>query len=383
MPSDTTVPTRSGWRSRLTLPLAVAIVGGVSSPAAADMIERRGSAQALEGRITGVDDNGVTLRSPLGAIHIVPWDRVRDLKGIDTDPTLAQRMKTALSLWRARSRVERGDTTLAEPLLERRFEEFRGRTHETALVVAEGLLRCRIARGDHVLSVIPALEVGRLRRAGIDTASYSMLPRIFDTEYAVCEQLAPVWLPTPQLASLAHDLETYDARDDEVIEALRAYYHRAALRVLARRTGDAPKRTVEQPGVVLLERLDACIGADADRRNGSREQLRRAIVSMPPWAEAWARYQIGVSLLMESGLVYTQEGAVSLAHLPARFSRTQPYLTGLALQRIAETVEGLGDVEAAERLRFELQRSLPRHPLHTNGNRVPKTTVRTGEDQAP
>ena len=38
---------------------------------------------------------------------------------------------------------------------------------------------------------------------------------------------------------------------------------------------------------------------------------------MPQWAEAWSRYQIGVSLLAEKGVGRRQKGAVSLIYLPA------------------------------------------------------------------
>ena len=147
----------------------------LARPGAGDMVERRGSEPALEGEITIINEAGVTIRSSLGAVHVVPWDRVRRVEGKVEDPTLDEKMAIAVDLWRSRSRVERGDTTLAEPLLERLFERYRGQTHETALVVAEGLLRCRLARADHALAVVPALEVARLRRAQITTDTYSVL----------------------------------------------------------------------------------------------------------------------------------------------------------------------------------------------------------------
>jgi hypothetical protein len=83
---------------------------------------------------------------------------------------------------------------------------------------------------------------------------------------------------------------------------------------------------------------------------------------MPDWAEAWARYQVGVALLAEDALDAKQEGAVSLVHLPARFGRSQPFLAGLALNRIAQFLEQTGDTGAAAGLRHELERiwALPR-----------------------
>ncbi len=118
--------------------IALCYVLFVIVPASADLVERRGSEPPVQGEITIVDDAGVTVRSDLGASHFVPWDRVRRIDAEHRDPVPIRRMETAVRLWRARSRVERHDTTLAEPLLERLFEFYRGQTHETALVVAEG-----------------------------------------------------------------------------------------------------------------------------------------------------------------------------------------------------------------------------------------------------
>ena len=275
-------------------------------------------------------------------------------------------MKVAQDLWRARSRVERHDTTLAEPVLERLFEHYKGRTHETALVVAEGLVRCRVARADHVLAVIPALEVARLRRDGVTTVAYSTLPDHIDTTYALSMAVAPVWLVSPGLDSLAHDLENFDAQGDEVVAALAEAYRLAVLRVLGR-TGEPAGTLPDHPGVTLLQRLNECGSSSADARNAAREQLRRAIPSMPAWAQAWARYRIGVSLLGEKGIGRRHQGEVSLIYLPASFGRTHPFLAGLALALVARAMERDGNAAAAATLREELQRTYPNHPLHADG----------------
>ncbi len=333
----------------------------------ADVVERRGAEPAVDGSVTQIDDAGVVVRSALGAVHFIPWDRVRSVQTDRTDPTLAARLEAAVDLWRARSRVERHDTSLAEPVLERLFEQYQGRTHETALVVAEGLLRCRVARADQVLAVIPALEVARLRRAAVTTEAYATLDPDFDTRYALCSVVAPVWLPSPRLESLAHDLEAYDAQGDEVVRALAEAYRVAVLRTLGTLPEPGPATaSIDHPGIDLMRRLNACRSDNADARNAAREQLRREIPKMPAWAEAWTRYQIGVSLLSESGIGRRNKGAVSLIHLPARFNRTHPYLAGLALAEVAVALDQAGDAAAAGRLRSELNRIYPNHPLHAN-----------------
>jgi hypothetical protein len=169
-------------------------------------------------------------------------------------------------------------------------------------------------------------------------------------------------MPSPLLATLARDLEGYNARGDKVVAGLREGYRRAALRGLGQPvTGDFPAG--DDPGVELLRRMEACLDADRDRRGAAREALRRALPTLPEWAEAWARYQLGVARLEDDSVEAQQEGAVSLIHLPARFGRSQPYLAGLALDRVAQFLEQSGDAEAATALRHELQRSYSNHPL--------------------
>jgi hypothetical protein len=366
-------------------------VGGlvVAVAAAADVVERRGAAPGIEGEITAIDDAGVTVRSPLGAMHLIAWDRVRRLETDFEDPTLARRMETAVDLWRARSRVERNDTMLAEPLLERLFERYRGQTHETALVVAEGLLRCRIARADHVLAVVPALEVARLRRAGVTTETYSALPPVFDSTHGLCTVLAPVWLPSPLLGSLAHDLASYEAGagegEDDVVSALARLYRQAVLEALERGGGGpALEVTSDHPGVALLGLLNGCSDADPDRRRSAREKLTRMIPSLPGWAEAWARFCIGRSLVAEGAIANKQQGAVSLIHLPARFGRSQAFLAGLALAHASWALEQAGASGDAADLLAELGKSYPRHPLHTIGVQrlepLPGSAAGSGEE---
>ena len=345
--------------------IALYLVLLITASARADLVERRGSEPPVAGEITRIDDAGVTVRSDLGASHFVPWDRVRRVEAEDQDPRLAERMERATRLWRARSRVERHDTTLAEPILERLFEQYRKQTHETALVVAEGLLRCRLARGDHVRAVIPALETARLRRADVTTDSYANLPAVIDESMSLCPLLAPAWLPSPLLAKLQYDLGEYDAQGDEIVAAIASLYRKAVEHTLG---GSDPQAVSpvwpEHGGVKLLSRVVACGAVDAKERQTARIDRARRMADRPAWAQAWSRLHIGLSLVGETGLGRQQQGIVSLLHVPARFANSQPYLTGLALTYAAKALEATGDSEGAASLRVELRRTLPNHPVH-------------------
>lgn len=336
--------------------------------ASPDAVFRRGSESTLTGAVQQVDDNGVTIRSDLGAVHVVPWDRVRRVvtDNPDRDSMIARHMEHAAALWRARSRVERMDVTLAEPLFERLFEQYRGSTHETALVTAEGLLRCRLARGAHTLAIIPALEVMRLRRAGVRTESYAALPPVYDEAMGLCPALAPVWFESPALRRVEQELREYVAPGDEVTAAVAWLYAESVRRALGVADGPPPPGAwPEGEGVRLLIDLLACGEADSNRREKARDDLLRRESSLPGFARAWARFHVGWSLLRESGVVRQQRGMLSLLHVPAAHGSSQPYLAGIALSLVAGALEQSGSREPAAMLRGELDARFPFHPVRT------------------
>jgi hypothetical protein len=343
------------------------------------IVERRGDEPALRGRITLIDDGGVTIISDLGAVHTISWDRVRAVKGEVIEPDLDRWMEAGEKLWRARTRLERGDAALAEPLFERLFETYRGRTHETALMVAEGVLRCRLSRSENAMAVIPALEAARLRRANITTSSYAALPPAIDHGTALCPHVPPIWIASPASARLASELLEYDAQGDEVIAAIAALYRQAILQQLdepARHARLAGPVVTRHPGVIFLRDVVESRSADASQREVARTRLVRRIDSLPEWGEAWARFHLGLSLLGESGEGRPQRGAVMLAHLPANHGGAQPYLAGLALAYMAGMLEASGQADGAASLRAELHQRFPHHPVHRAESEIFKPPAR-------
>jgi hypothetical protein len=340
--------------------LLVVSLLAASAGARADVIHRRGTEPPLEGEIVRIDDNGVVLRSGLGASHEVPWDRVRAVEADRADLRLEQLLPTADDLWRARSRVQRHDTMLAEPLFERLWPQYIGRTNETALIVAEGLLRCRLARSAYADAVIPALEVARLRRAGVRTDRYSTLREVLDDELSLCPSVAPAWPPSRALAKLPADLEAFDAGGDEVVAALASLYRSAVLAQIGVTPAARPADLPDHPGVAMLDALLACAAPDRDESTIARVQLLRRLDVLPGWAGGWIRHAVGLAFLAEEDVESTQEGLWHLSFLPARFAATQPLLAELALARMADALRGLGDEEAAAAMDAERRRLMAR-----------------------
>jgi predicted DNA-binding transcriptional regulator YafY len=125
----------------------------------------------------------------------------------------------------------------------------------------------------------------------------------------------------------------------------------------------------DHPGMVLLRSILELGGPDAEDREAARKTLARDLSTVPRWVQAWAHYFIGVSLLSESGVGRQHSGLVNLAHVPARFAADQPYLAALALAKMAQTLDGLGDSAAAASLRAELASRFPHHPALASANR--------------
>lgn len=342
----------------LTMLLITLLAGGQTE---AGIVKRRDQLAEVKGPIVAIDDAGVTLRVE-GRVVLVVWDRIREVQPDEPVPFLNERLDFAQDLWRARRRVGRGDTKLAEPIFERLFEQVRGRTNEASLIIAEGLLRCHLMRGANEAAVLPYLEMARLRRAGITTDRYAMLKSVYDDEFSLCPQLAPYWADAESIKRLGDDLQSYDPGDDPVIAAIRGLFLQFSTGKLNPDAGDSP-RLPRHRGVDLLRRLLGAASGDSVKRLMGRKRLLRELTNHSGWAEAWIRYQIGASFLKENTPEAHQHGLVSLAHLPARYSSSQPYLAGMALWRIAEQIEAEDGQPAAASLRSELLRQYPGHPI--------------------
>ena len=347
-------------RSLAMLSLALSLCAA----ARADYVTRRGNVPGLDGEIKAIDDNGITIRSATGAEQTVTWDHIREV--ITTDPGLQRSIDehrdSALNLWRARSRLERGDAGLAEPLFDRLFAKYRGHTHETALIVAEGLLRCRLARAANDVAIIPALEVTRLRRKGIKTDAYSVLPAVMDDATGLCTRLPPFWPPTSALARVEPELSAFDSGGDTVVAALATHYRVAAIRQSGRAAETPSAMADEHVGVALMRLIVNASASESEQRAAARASIQKRLPELPDWAKAWAYYAIGDSLARESGDGQQERGVVSLAHLPASFMNQQPYLTALALAKMCAALTRLGDSAGAATLQAEFERQFPGHP---------------------
>jgi hypothetical protein len=342
----------------------------------------RGAVSPPPGVVTAVDAQGVTVsqygptpappagqkaaaKAPSTTI-VLSWDRVAKVEG-DLAPEAAPFMPVAERLWRARSRLDRGDFVGAEPLFEELFPQFAGRRGPTAAVVAGGLLRCRIGTGAQTAAVAPWLAylsaLGENEQASIGAPELDPTAGpIIDPATGLAPSLPPVWVNLPSVQSLARGSWASGPAGSRGA-VLGAYYEQAA-RFEAGMPVQVPTVNIERDEAVGLvrEMVTARIG-DQTQRAAARQALQARLKRRPaPWMEAWIRTAMGRSLILESARESQLLGVAELAEISARLERVNPYLTGIALAEAAVAQAKLGDLAGATRLRGDLAERFPGHP---------------------
>jgi len=333
--------------------LAAALLAACA--AGAQVTLRDGS--VVESPVTGVSAAGVAVATDPPAT--ITWDRVLRVDG-EHAADAERYAEMADDLWRARTRLARGDVSLSAPIFEAWFARDDGPTGATRLVVAEGLLVCRLARLAQVASVEPWLEALRLRRA-LGGPIEPGFPSALDPATGLAPALAPVWLDGPAVEAFA--VTPIEPTGDDLVDALAAMLREsAAIETGAPVVGRAATAIDHDGARLVRAMIDAISGVPAVRER-ARTILRSGLSrDEGTWREAWRRAALGRSLLLESDLESRDAGLVHLAHLPARFTRSQPYLAGVALALMADEFARRGDHAAAGALRADLAGLADSHP---------------------
>lgn len=328
--------------------------------------------QPPAGRAMGVGPQGVQVRSSQGDMVIVGWDRV-----LQPPASLAEAAEPynqlSMDTWRARSRVERGDLVLAEPLFESIFERssedgvpLRG---PTGLVVAEGLLRCRLARGASAAALEPWLawidasivRQPRTTFAHRDWAQEAGLPPVIDGGTELCPLLPPMWLATPSL-QLVVQLKPVEGERDKAA-AMRALYQAAARHELGQRVAELPE-VPREAASELVRDIVASRVLEGPARASARARLEAALPNAAsPWLAAWIRAALGRSLVLEGDDESRFRGVAQLLRVHVLHREHAAALADVALAEAAATLAELGQVDTGRSLARELARVSPQSPV--------------------
>jgi len=237
-------------------------------------------------------------------------------------------MSQGEEIWRAKMRLLRGDVYLANPTFLKFFETFMNSSSEDARLIAEGTLRCALARGDLKEALEPWLRTAKHRADGLDS-SFPTLTKVIDSNSLLCPQLPPIYL----LEGVARKLTLPDTL-----------------------AGKAGKEFLE----LLLHSSSGDTTAIA--------YLTNAVDSFPEWKQAWAYYFLGIGhLQIKDDSDARSAGLLALARVASLPKNIQPWLSGASLIILSEEFALDGKVTISEKMLRQLQRNFPTHPLLLEG----------------
>lgn len=344
---------------RAGLAAACLLLAASSLPA---QLYLRGSTDSASGQIIEVSSAGVAIAAGTDAPVTIPWDRVRTVKGTPAAAQAAKFSAPAEALWRARTRVERNDFAGAEPILEKlsALPPDQAFTGPSAAVLAECLLRCRLERGAQAGAARAWLALSTTSAPTIIAATSQ--PRaarpLIDPATGLCPALPPMFVRDAALVSAT------DAPPAADTPAARLYS--LAMLADAGRPADfspALAAGLSENARVLADIVQARVAAPADRAAARSALLSRlAAPDLAPWLDAWCHVALGRSLIRETDPAQRRQGVLHLLQAPARLGRSAPYLASLALLEAADTMQSLGEPDAAAAIRAELKDRFSRWP---------------------
>jgi len=318
-----------------------------------------------------VDADGVLVRWPdrAPATQVLPLNAVRSVSDAQQGDW-AEVQGVSEALWRAMSRLERGDVVMAEPILERLFVTYKSRSGPTTRVVAEGLLRCRISRQAHASAVEPWLTYlgsvdSEAENAETEAARIGPSMTLNSRSLRLFAALPPIWTAGPATRAFAES----GARDSlpeslpAAIRALHALYVTAAAFESDGVERETPLAPGGDPVLGFVREIVASRVSSGPTRASARDMLKRRLSQdSPEWLHAWCRLAIARSLLREPQIENQRRAIIELIAVHAYYGRETPFLAGLALAEAARASDAIGDRKASAALMTELVDRYPGHP---------------------
>ena len=347
--------------------------GGNPLPAAQpSSVHLRGHVSALSGEVVAASNGGLLFKTGDDAGRLISWDRVRTVEGPGA-AVAAPFLSIADGLMRARTRLERGDTWLADQAIEPLYRQVAasegGFAGPSGLLLAECALRSSLARNATAGATIAwlqwsAVERTRPKSSGPATAGSAQwtggttkLPPLTDGATGLCPQLPPIFpyrsaLSMGTLRVLTQSPELQRLSGDGASSRVLAAAYSLAVRIAA---GDIqPDEAVSLPAPTgdaeqFVIDVVAAQTAPSEPMRAARQRLQRRLdllqrdtetretaddASQAPdrtWQRAWIHAAVGRSMLAEDQPSVRRQGMIELLHVPALDGATQPGLASTAL----------------------------------------------------
>jgi len=322
-------------------------------PISADMLTFRGSRSPVECRVLsgGIEGLHVALQQGSAMQSLVPWSTIASIETETPMPALQKFMTQGEKLWRAKIRFLRGDLQLAEPSFVLLFREFEGSNSEDSRLASEGLLRCYLAIGNLDAALHPWLETVRLEEFGVQSPFTELMP-ILDSSTLLSPHLPPLWHLDENARVI---LEKYKRSPMKTTSSL-------AKVLLSRGTEETVSQVIGVEDGNFLPHIIAAANGDTE----SILALENTLDSAPSWKQIWANYFLALGLVKKEDDSSKQTGMLLFAKIAANSQRENPWLSGSAMLLLADELDISGFNEEARRIRKEMRRVFPTHPLlHT------------------
>ncbi|MFM7261754.1 MAG: hypothetical protein ACKO3W_14245 [bacterium] len=292
---------------------------------------------------------------------VIPWDMVRSVEGA-TIVGLDSELAVGQDLWRARIRVERGDEALAESLLTKHWERYRLQDGPTTAVVAEGLLRCALARRDLRAAVEPWFVCLRIGSSG-EPSRFPDMPGVLDDTTGLLPELSP-FLPSARRGELGESLaaaaKSSASSGSAGTPATAGVAAECATRLARMLAATEPSATIvastdpgrdAAPSVRALGLIEAILTA-SDRRTADRAvaEFERILPDPPGYLTAWKLAAAGAQAARLARAVggdgrgrALEEAALALLAVPASGLDKTGLVDAYALEEAVALLKDAGD----------------------------------------
>jgi len=343
---------RTNRATRLVLSLA-GVLGTLASaasaqPMPASTVTPRPGVAIPDGTVTSITPQEIVVRpiDPAEPLHRYGWHEVQAIKGLSDDRREA--LEIGRRIWHSDLRLDRGDWTSAESLLEPIEPALHGSAGPTAVAYYRALLRVRLARMDRPAAARAWLSL--VAAGDSDTpADPELGPFYFrpDPPAPITETSALARVHGLALSWASGSASDADALRDEVDSLLESVS-----------SSDADGRL---PALCL-----AAYAGSASVRDSARDELASLARLDSTHRGLWARYALARARTLEAEPNRVRLGIAGLLEVSLRDERTAPLLAGLALAEAANAAGRIGDPRAARVLATEFRRRFPAHPAdHT------------------
>ena len=280
---------------------------------------------------------------------VLPWHTVRLIESDDVGASFEAHLSRGELLWRAKSRLLRGDINLASPLFEEACIQLKNTDGADAFLAAEGLLRCQVALGNVNQSLLPWLLTLK-HYENNESSPFPTLAPILDKETLLCPYLPPVW----STLFIKNTLSTFSGSQPKLNE------------ITAVLLKGSTAKAQSFHGAHFLQTMYILMDPVHPKYRETRKELDES-KELVTWKLAWGTYSTAIGLLKQE---QEQDAAMlKLADVASTYGKLNPWIAGAAMATLADQLDEQGLTKASANVRAEMKRVFPNHPQFRQSTR--------------